>query len=284
MEPDANPDQSLYWNEAPGQKWVSHQADLDAVHENVTTLLLQACDPGAGENVIDIGCGAGASTFAIARAVEPSGTVLGVDISLPLIKRAEERRAELGIENVTFEFADAQVSSFREQEFDLVASRFGVMFFSDPVLAFRNIKAGLRHGGRIAFAAWAGPDLNPWFTLPQRIAVARLGSAAPTPPDAPGPMAFRNIDRVIDILSEAGFSECGGDYVETNLHHPGGVDAVTHLALQVGPTARIMKEKAGTADDQAAIKGMLASELEQFRTSDGIRIPAGINVFQAVRK
>ncbi len=192
MKSDANPDQSLYWNEAPGQKWVSYQADLDAMHENVTALLIQACEPGTGESVVDIGCGAGASTFALARSVGPSGRVLGADISLPLVKKAEERRTELGIDNATFEFADAQICSFREHEFDLVASRFGLMFFSNPGSAFTNIRAGLRHGGRITFAAWAGPDRNPWFALPQRIAVDRLGPVAPTPADAPGPTAFRN--------------------------------------------------------------------------------------------
>ncbi len=284
MTTGPNVDQSEFWNAQPGRNWVLHDADLDAISANVSGLLLAACAPAPGERALDVGCGAGASTFALAAAVGASGAVLGVDISAPLLRRAEERRAALGAGNVAFALADAQDHRFEPGAFDLAASRFGVMFFADPVAAFRNIAAGLRPGGRIAFAAWAGPEANPWFTLPQRVAFARLGPVAQTPPDAPGPMAFRDVDRVCGILAAAGFSAAEGTSVPTDLHHPGGVEAVVRLAAHVGPTARIMRENNGTAVDEAAIAAALAVELAQFRSDDGVRIPARVNIFTALRE
>lgn len=276
-----NSDQSEFWNSSSGQAWVDRQADLDATMANVTTLLLEASQPASGERVLDVGCGAGASTLAVAQAVGSTGKVLGIDISAPLLEKAEERRVRQGMNVITYKLGDAQDCTFDPHEFDLVVSRFGVMFFSNPVVAFRNIATGLRPGGRIAFAAWAGPDVNPWFSIPQKVAVARLGPVDATPPDAPGPMAFRDIDRVCRILKDAGYTNCAGKAQSTDLHHPGGIEAVTTLATHVGPATRVMREKNGTDEDRAAISATLADAFVDFRTADGIRIPAVINIFTA---
>ena len=175
----SNPEQAEFWNAEPGQNWVRHQADLDAISEQASDVLLDAAGPRVGEKVLDVGCGAGTSSFALARSVAPSGYVHGVDISAPLLACAAARRGELGIENVAFENADAQDHPFLSETFDLVASRFGLMFFSDPVAAFQNLRSALRSGGRIAFVAWAGPEHNPWFAWPNQVrnGAARLGGA-----------------------------------------------------------------------------------------------------------
>ena len=281
MTEAANAAQSEFWNAGPGQIWVRRQPDLDALHRGVTELLLEAAAPRPGEAALDVGCGAGASTFALAGAVGPQGRVTGVDVSAPLLTRAEARRAELGLEGVGFILADAQAHPFAPQGFDLVASRFGMMFFADPVAAFANLRRALRPGGRIVFAAWAGPERNPWFTLPLRVAEARLGPGAPSDPDGPGPMAFRDLARVRGLLAAAGFAAADGALARTELHHPGGVDAVVDLAADVGPTARLMREKNGTDADRRAIADRLTAELEPFRSADGVRIPAGIILYSA---
>ena len=203
---EANADQATFWNAQPGQNWVDFQADLDAQLSEVTDRLLAACAARPGERVLDIGCGAGGSTLALAAAVGAVGSVLGLDLSEPLLARAEERRRDLALGNVRFARGDAQDHPFAPGGFDLAASRFGVMFFADPVAAFRNIARALRPGGRLVFVAWAGPEHNPWFAIPQRAAVARLGPVAPTPPDAPGPMAFRDAARVTGLLEAAGLA------------------------------------------------------------------------------
>jgi SAM-dependent methyltransferase len=278
-----NAEQSAFWNTQPGRNWVENQADLDAIHADINDVLVAACAPVAGEAVLDVGSGAGATSLTLARAVAPGGHVLGIDISKPLVQRARERAVAVGLENVAFEVADAQDHRFAEAGFDLVTSRFGVMFFADPVAAFANIAAAMRPGGRMVFVAWSGPERNPWFAWPQRIAAARLGDVAPAPPGAPGPMAFRDTDRVEGILRDAGLSRCAGEFLKVDLTHPGGVDAVVQLLSRVGPVARLMREKAASAEDAAAIVEAVAAEFRQFDGPDGCRIPAGINLFTAMR-
>ncbi len=281
MSSVANVNEAEFWNNVVGQVWVEHQPELDHIHGNVGDLVLEAADPASGEVTLDIGCGAGATSLALASAVGPTGAVLGVDLSVPLVARAETRRQEIGAANVSFLVADAQDHPFQAEVFDLVVSRFGVMFFADPVAAFANIGGSMRPGGRLVCAAWAGPEFNPWFSLPQRLAIERLGPVTSTPPEAPGPMAFRDIARVCGILADAGFSKCEGQRVMTDLHHPGGFAAAARLSAKVGPTGRIMREKNGTPDDSAAIGAAMAAALEGYATADGVRIPAGVNLFSA---
>ncbi len=275
--------QAEFWNSAPGERWAIHQAELDEINAGAADVLLARAAPLPGERVIDIGCGAGATSFALADAVGPSGHVVGVDISIPLLRRAIARKTGMGAQNIHFEAADAQDFPFPPGEADLIASRFGMMFFSDPVGAFRNMATGLRRQGRIAFVTWAGPEVNPWFTLPQRLAIERLGAVAPAHPDAPGPMAFRDIARVLEILEDAGFVDCRGEQVPTDLHHSGGLEALVDLTLQIGPIARVMREKNGTEDDLAALQNALTHAFSGYRSDDGVRVPAGLNLYTAIK-
>ena len=277
----SNADQAQFWSEGPGRSWNRFRDDLDALHRGVLDLLLDAGAPRRGEAVLDVGCGAGATTLAFARATAPTGRADGVDISAPLVERAEERRRDLGARNASFHVADAQDHPFEAGRHDLAASRFGLMFFSDPVAAFRNIAAALRPGGRLVFAAWAGLDPNPWFVWPQRIAIARLGPVEPTPPDAPGPMAFGDVARVLAILRDAGLRGCRGEGVAVDLHHPDGIEAVLRLLPHVGPLARIMREKGASAEDRAAILDEVASAFGRFDGAGGIRISPRVNLFAA---
>jgi SAM-dependent methyltransferase len=279
----SNADQAAFWNDQPGRNWVARQADLDTMIREVTDRLLAACAPEPGGTVLDVGCGAGTSTFALAEAVAPSGSAHGLDLSGPLIGRAEERRRELGLGNVTFEIGDAQVHAFERGRFDLAASRFGIMFFADPVAAFRNIATGLRPGGRMVVVAWAGPEANPWFVMPHQAAVERLGPAPQMPPEAPGPMAFRDIPRVLGLLEAAGLERCRGEGLDVELHHPDGLEAALDLAGHIGPIPRMLRDKGGTPEDRAAILDRLRAGFERFRSSDGIRVPARINLFSATR-
>jgi len=278
---DTNAEQAEFWNSEAGRNWAAHDAELDHVMAPATEAMLAAAAPRPGERVLEIGCGAGAATFPVAEAVGPGGRVLGADISRPLLERAEARRRALGLVQVAFIEADAQEAAFEPGAFDLVTSRFGVMFFADPVAAFRNIGRALAPGGRLAFVAWAAPDRNPWFSLPQRVAVARLGPVPPTPPEAPGPTAFRDIDRVAGLLRAAGFEDVRGEVRETVLCHPGGLEAVVALAGEIGPAPRVMREKGASAEDRAAILAGLREAFGGFVAGGRIAIPAALNVFTA---
>lgn len=204
---EANQDQVALWNEASGRTWVELQGVLDGLLAPFETIAIDAGFPGEGGRVLDIGCGAGATTLAMARRVGSTGRCLGVDISEPLLSAAKARAAAEGRDNATFLQADAQTHRFTPGSFDAVISRFGVMFFDDPQAAFDNLRRAVRVAGKLAFVAWRSPAENPFMTTARRAAEPLL-SNMPTPaPDAPGQFAFADSDRVRRILERAGWSD-----------------------------------------------------------------------------
>ncbi len=278
-----NADEIEYWNTGPGAKWVAYQGVLDACFVAVKERLLERAAPAPGERVLDIGCGAGATTLDLAIRVGPKGRVLGADVAKPLLQKAEERAARAGLGNARFVRADAQVHAFDPGIFDLMASRFGVMFFSDPVAAFANIARALRRGGRIAFVSWAGIEHNPWFKIPSEAAIARLGNPEPTPPNAPGPMAFQDPARVTDILSKAGLAQASAEAEDLDLTIPGTLDEAAEFATNLGPIARIVREKGGGPDDLAAIARDLSAKLSDYAVEGGLRVPARLIFYSALK-
>ena len=276
-----NDGQRAFWNDGPGQNWVAYQPDLDALHQPVSDLILAAAEPRLGETVLEIGCGAGALAFELASAVGNTGHVHGVDISRPLLEKARGRRLEAGLTHIEFTEGDAQDMDLDVGVYDLVISRFGVMFFADPVAAFRNIARSLKPGGRMVFAAWCGPEHNPWFRVPQAMAESRLGAVPPGDPTAPGPMAFRDGDRLLNILEDAGFDSAAYAPTEVHLHHPGGLDAVLRMVSVIGPLAGMLRDKGGTEADRGAILADIAQAFQPFDTAEGILIPAQVNLVTA---
>lgn len=277
----ANADQAEYWNSAAGRKWVAHDEILGTILRGVDARLLARADPRPGERAIEVGCGTGATTRALAARIGEGGRVLAVDISEPMLARARERAAGLG--HVTFLRADAQVHRFEPSGADLVISRFGMMFFDDPAAAFRNIAGALRPGGRTYFVAWAPLDENPWFAIPREAAIARLGSPEPQPPTAPGPLAFADRDRVRRLMAEAGHGAVEGEAEDIDLAWPCDLQTLVDLATSVGPAARILRERGGGPDDEAAIRDSIAVRLAAFAGPDGCRIPARLNFFSSQR-
>ena len=235
------------WNGRSGEQWVANQARLDAMLAAFGDAAIAAAAPGEGEQVLDVGCGAGATSQALAARVGPRGHVLGVDISAPLIDRAREA-APAGAP-LTFELADAGTAALPGQAFDLLFSRFGVMFFDDPAAAFAHMRGALKPGGRLAFVCWRGGAENDWVRLPMA-AVASLVPLPPPPdPEAPGPFSFGDSGRVVRILTDAGFT----DVSIAPFDHPvpfghgatreAAVDNAVDMAFQVGPLARLLAQQ-----------------------------------------
>ncbi|HET9068319.1 MAG TPA: class I SAM-dependent methyltransferase, partial [Amaricoccus sp.] len=129
--------------------------------------------------------------------------------------------------------------------------------------------------------AWAGPEHNPWFTIPQRVAVARLGPVEPSPPEAPGPMAFRDAARLTGLLAAAGLRDPVAEAIDLGLLNPGGIDAMMDLVGSIGALPRVLREKGGTAEDRAAILAEVRAELAAFASPDGIRLPARVIIYTA---
>ncbi len=192
------------WND---EQWTAKWPNRERLTDAVTAFLLDAAALRPGEVVLDVGCGGGKTSLAAALAVGAEGAVVGADISKPLAALARRRAAEAGAENVTFRVVDMQTDTVEGGPFDVALSQFGVMFFDEPVTAFRNIRAQLRPGGRIAFACWQTGEKNPWFFAS---AIAEL--LPPPPKPAPGksltgPFALGDPEQTARILSSAGFRE-----------------------------------------------------------------------------
>src|SRR5437667_12148573 len=171
-----------YWNEVAGPRWVQRAETQEARNIEVAHLVLREAHPAPGERVLDVGCGPGATALPVAAAVGPTGHVTGIDISEPMLGLLRRRIAEQGIANLTTLLADAQTHGFPPASFDLVTSRFGVMFFADPKAAFRNLAGALRPGGRLAMAVWSSIADNVHWKIPHDITVERVGPPAPPPP------------------------------------------------------------------------------------------------------
>ena len=182
-----NSDQAEFWSSDAGRTWVAEQTSMDAVLQPVLDGVLARADLQTGQSVLDIGCGTGISSIEAAVRVGTSGRVLGADISPTMLERATARARDLS--NVQFLKADAAAHTFEQGAFDCLISRFGVMFFSDPVGAFHNIALGLKPGARLTMAAWGQIPNNPWFTLPAQAAKAVVGAPPAVDPDEPGPFA-----------------------------------------------------------------------------------------------
>jgi SAM-dependent methyltransferase len=257
-----NAAQIAYWNAAAAATWTALQARLDALFAPISQAALAAAAPAAGEAVLDIGCGCGATILALAECVGPGGRVLGLDVSEPMAARARERIGEAGLGNATVLVADAAAHRFAWPA-DLLFSRFGVMFFADPVTAFANLRSGVRPDGRLLCAVWRTPADNLWLTVPFQAALPVLPPQPPTEPDAPGPFAFADPGRVEAILMGAGWRDVAlrRQDVTMLMAPPGGLEEATDFAMRLGPLARILRESdpALEAPVRAAVRSAITA-------------------------
>lgn len=254
----ANSQQNEQWNRVSGPIWVAQQAILDRMLAPLIPHLVARSAPGQGRHVLDIGCGAGALTLAMARAVGPVGHSLGVDISAPLVAAARANGADTP--NAAFIEGDAQICAFRPQAYDAVVSRFGVMFFDDPVAAFGNIRAALAPGGPLAFVAWRGPVENPFMTTAAR-AVASLFPPAPAPPPgAPGQFGFADPEHVRAVLTASGWRDIHIEALDQPCVIP-AADVMTYVT-NLGPVGPAIRE--ADPETRAAAEAMLHTAFEPY--------------------
>ena len=237
-----NTEQARFWNEEGGAAWVALQDRMDRQLEPLGLVGLKVADAKAGEHVLDVGCGCGGTTLLLAAAVGTRGSVRGVDISAPMAAVANERAAKAGYAHMQVEVLDAQTAELPSGEYDLVFSRFGVMFFADSGAAFANIRSSVKPGGRLTFVCWQKPSLNDCLSISARALVEVLPPQPPVDPLAPGPFAFADPDRVMSILTDAGWTGVAVQPHE-QLLQVGGVtdfDATVELSMRIGPASRAL--------------------------------------------
>lgn len=276
---ELNAQQLEYWGGAGGERWVAQQARRDQLLGDFAAAALAKADPKPGEVVLDIGCGCGETAALLAERVGPEGKVIGVDVSRPILAAARDRLAERA--NVELMLGDAGAYPFAPASVDLLFSRFGVMFFGDPVAAFSNLRKAMKPASRLVFVCWRSPAENGWMTAPLAVSGPLLPQAGPADPNAPGPFAFHDQGRVADILTSAGFADPAFEKLDQviDVASGGGCEAAVKSAMELGPTAR------GLDGADAALRLTIAEALRGFfapRVVDGrVELPAAIWIVTA---
>jgi SAM-dependent methyltransferase len=276
---DRNADQIAYWNGPGGQRWTNRHAAQDILLAPVSRLLMERANAKPGERIFDVGCGFGSIANALAREVAPSGFVLGIDISAPMLDLARQ----LADKDLPLDFAlaDATVHPFEPESFDLLVSRFGVMFFAEPVVSFAHMRKALRPQGRVAFACWREPRANPWMMAPLQAVYKHVPKLPPQQPDDPGPFGFASEDRVNRILDEAGYKNIAMERCDLSLDIAvgGGLEAAVRSALEIGPSSRALEGQ--PPEVKAAAEQSIRDMLAPFVRGESVPLPGSIWIVTA---
>jgi SAM-dependent methyltransferase len=271
----ANQDQIDYWNGEAGRRWVAEQERLDAMMAETTLALIDAADPQWGEKVLDVGCGCGSTSIAYAEAVGPEGRVTGLDVSKPMLAFARDRARESDLKSIDFVLDDAATRDLGADAYDLISSRFGVMFFADPIAAFRNLRRAMKPKGRLAFVCWRDWRENEWVRVPVSAVRPHVPPQPPLGPEEPGPFAFASLGRVRTILAGSGFDvvavrplDATGEFgttLEEGVEYMMGFGPISRM---LGPASELERARAKAALTAAlkpyAEKGTIAMGLAQW--------------------
>lgn len=255
-----------HWNGPVGQKWVDFADPLDLMLEPLSDALLSRAVIQQGENVLDIGCGAGALTMPAADLVGDESITIGVDVSAPLIQLAKQRARTSG-SRASFELADA-ATYCGPIKFDIGISRLGVMFFEDPIAALANIRKQVKPGGGLAFVCWQSVQSNPWLMEPIRAAAPFLQTMpSASHPDAPGPFSFADKDRLSRVLDQSGWKNVSIEPLRAELTLPGtSTQETAALMIQLGPIAGLIRaQNLDASPILEAVEGLMEARMD----SDG---------------
>ena len=263
-----------FWNEEGGRTWVAHIDQIDALVVPLSAISLERAGPKAGEVVLDVGCGGGATSRHLAECVSSHGRIVGVDISSTILAVAKERAGH--IPNLRFEMGDAQTMDLGEHVFDLIYSRFGVMFFQNVIAAFTNLHRALKPTGRLRFLCWRAGEENPWMTKPaaaiQEIFPSPPGSSPDMPdPNAPGPFSLAQEERLHDVLQAAGFTAIKVEALDEHMRMGSTDEAMSLILGMMGPSAEQMS--LATNDQVTALNDALRRILAHYDTGGRIAIP-----------
>src|SRR2546428_1752457 len=278
---DANAAQRDFWNSPASRAWADQHERMDRLVAELTAQVLDFAAPRPGEHVLDIGCGGGTTTLELARRVGPTGHVLGADIAEHSIVRLRQRIADAGLAQVEAIVADGSAHAFPPDSIDLVFSRFGVMFFADPMAAFGNVHRAVKPGGRLNLLVFRTAKENLWPQGPLEAVRHLLPPTPPPGPEDPGPFSWAHPARVRRILEGAGVRDVSLTPLDPRIRlaPPGGIADAIDFMLTFGPLTRVVP--ALPAEQQAAVRGELESFFRRFDGPRGIVLPAANWIVQA---
>jgi SAM-dependent methyltransferase len=270
-----------YWNSAHTRAWAEEHEAIDRLLAGLTQVALNLAAPQLGERVIDIGCGSGTTVLELASRVGSSGYVLGADVSKPSVEKARERIAVAGVRQAEITLCDVSTHIFPANSFDLVFSRFGVMFFAEPIAAFTNIRKAMKSDGRLALVVFRTAQENKWATAPLAAVRHILPPITPPGPEDPGQFSWADAARVHRILESAGFQD-----VSLTPHDPvmplatsGGAAEATSFMLRVGPVVRAMSD--ASEQQRKEVRVALEAFFRSHEGPQGIVLPGAIWIVTA---
>jgi SAM-dependent methyltransferase len=267
-------DMLAFWNGNGGRTWTVRQEHTDIALKPVTDALIAFAAPHVGERVVDIGCGCGAPTLEFARAVGPSGRVTGFDISGPMLAEAERRASAAGIGNVDWRQADPAATAL--DEYDLLTSAFGVMFFGDRVAAFTNMRRGATPSARMALVCWRTLAENPWMEVPMTAVAQHLPPRPKSVPNAPGMFAFADPQHVTEVLTEAGWAPPRFEKLDADLDIAAGrgLDEAVVQSTEIGAVNTWLRNQ--PAEVVSAAVASLRGALAPYADGASVRLPGAM--------
>jgi len=272
--------QREFWNSEATHRWVTEQARIDRLFADVTNAALAAAAPKPGEHVLDIGCGTGTTVLRLAEAVGPGGAVLGVDISEQQLALARRRIEAAGATQARVVLDDAATHAFPPARFDLVFTRFGVMFFADPVAAFSNIRRAVKPGGRLALAVFRPGPENPWATASVAAIRHLVTPPAPPGPDEPGQFSWGDPARVNRILGGAGFRDVALVPFDPRIILGANAKEAAEFATFIGQGARLLQGLPDTT--KAAAQSAFETFFRAYEGPEGVSLPGGLWLVSAL--
>ncbi len=279
-----NEDQIEFWNGETGEQWADNSDSQDRMLRPLGRAAIKHARPRSGESALDIGCGCGDTSLDLMTSVGKTGRVMGVDVSKPMTDKARERANALPPElrsRISFEVADASTFEFQPATQDLLFSRFGIMFFHDPVTAFAHMRSALKPRGRLTFVCWRAVADNDWVRLPMSAAFDHVDRPEAQDPTAPGPFAFQDVDYVSNLLTQVGYRE-----VELNPFDPdmiveskGGPEEAVNFLIDRGPLVRLLKDTPPEVIEK--VKQSISETINPHYKNDQVNLKGGCWIVSA---
>ena len=277
---EINADMLAFWNGKGGHTWVARQEHTDITLSPVTDALLAFAAPRAGERVVDIGCGCGASTLEFARAVGPSGRVAGLDISGPMLAEAERRTSAAGIGNVAWRQADPAIAAL--DDYDLLTSAFGVTFFGDREAAFTNMRRSAAPDARMALVSWRTLAENPWMEVPMTAVAQHLPPRPKPVSNAPGMFAFADPEHVTEVLTAAGWTPPRFEKLDIDLDIAAGrgLEEAVVQSTEIGAVNSWLRNQ--PTEVVSAAVASLREALEPYADGMSVHLPSAMWLISSV--
>lgn len=275
-----NLDQYKYWNNKTVYPWIKYDLHMNQKFENITNILFSDIKIKKGEQICDIGCGSGFTCFIPSKKVGNKGNIIGIDISKPLLNLFNNKYKK--IKNITSINTDIELVKLKENAFDHIYSRFGVMFFNNPVIAFKNMHSSLKKGGDLTFVCWTNFKNNQFHSIPVKALKEITNFKIPKITNTPGPFAFHEKKYIIKILKKSNFKNFKIKNIKTTLK-TNTIDVDNQIMMQIGTAARVLRSNKASKIIFANVKNIILKKIKKEIFNNQLQYKANIFLVKAIK-